>query len=67
MYNKNFNLNIKDLELIETAIDCKINSLLSLKHDKSAKEQIIQLHELKGKLHNQKTWYRPKKGVYISG
>lgn len=51
-YNKNFELDIKDIALIETA----------LRKMPMTKE----VHELLGKIHNQKNWYRPK-GTYVGG
>lgn len=51
--NTQFNLSVRDLELIEQAL---------LKQ-----EQTPEVRALLGKLHNQKNWYRPKDGVYIGG
>jgi len=51
-YNKHFELNIDDIALIEAA-------LRALPASK-------EIHELLGKIHNQKTWYRPK-GAYVGG
>lgn len=51
--NTEFKLSVKDIELIE-------NALLSQK-------QTQEIQDLLGRLHNQKTWYRPKEGVYIGG
>lgn len=51
--NTEFNISVRDLELIEQA-------LLSM-------EQTPEVRVLLGKLHNQKNWYRPKDGVYIGG
>jgi hypothetical protein len=30
-------------------------------------EEVNQIHDLLGRLHNQKVFYRPKSGPYISG
>jgi hypothetical protein len=51
--NTQFKLSVRDLELIEMA-------LLNM-------EQTPDVRALLGKLHNQKNWYRPKDGIYISG
>ena len=51
--NTQFNLSVRDLELIEQAL---------LKQ-----EQTTEVRALLGKLHNQKNWYRPKDGIYIGG
>ena len=51
-YNENFELDLNDIALIETA----------LREMPASKE----VEELLGKIHNQKIWYRPR-GNYISG
>jgi len=81
-YNKNFELDIKDIELIENALHDKVSRLskLRLTHVESTikpvsdlprvkeiDQEIQELNELLGRLHNQKSWYRPKSGPYISG
>ena len=50
--NTQFELSVRDLELIESALH--------------ALEQTKEVRELLGSLHNQKNWYRPKEG-YIGG
>ena len=56
--NTKFNLDVKDLELIESAL-----FLLQLNADNEGKREI---QELRAKLHHQKVWYRPKED-YVSG
>lgn len=57
--NKNFEIDVEDLDLIEMALfDLQVNT-----EDTSVKRAIL---DLRGKLHNQKNWYRPKEG-YVSG
>lgn len=56
--NTKFELNVADLELIESALFHQLT-----KSDEDHKKTI---NNLLGKLHNQKNWYRPKKG-YVSG
>lgn len=56
--NTNFDLNVKDLELVEQAL-----FLLQTNSDNDDKRKI---QELLAKLHHQKNWYRPKKD-YVSG
>lgn len=51
--NTQFKLSVKDLELIELALQ--------------SVEQTREVQELLGKLHNQKHWYRPKNKIYVSG
>ena len=54
--NTHFILSVQDIELIERCLH------EALKESDEAK----RIHALLGKLHNQKTWYRPT-GIYISG
>ena len=56
--NTKFNLNVRDLELIESAL-----FLAQANADDKGKREI---QELRAKLHHQKVWYRPKKD-YVSG
>ena len=56
--NENFKLNVRDIELIESAL-----FLLQANSDDKDKREI---QELRAKLHHQKVWYRPKKD-YVSG
>lgn len=57
--NTEFKLSVSDLSLIESALHEKISS--------SNIDEIERIRELLGRIHNQKNWYRPKQGVYISG
>ena len=57
--NKTFELNVQDIEQIESAL---FFYQTTLKTDKE-KAQVI---ELRAKLHHQKVWYRPK-DRYVSG
>ena len=60
MYNTSFELHLEDLELIEKSLfDMMVNS--------NDEDQIRAIHELLGRLHQQKIWYRPKKQVYVGG
>ena len=56
--NTKFNLNVRDLELVEQAL-----FLAQANADDAGKREI---QELRAKLHHQKVWYRPKKD-YVSG
>ncbi len=67
-YNTTFELNVDDLELIEDAL--RRSKLAQTQADLKAgkvKPEVRQIHELLGKLHNQKTFYRPAKGPYVGG
>ncbi|MGX9354776.1 hypothetical protein ACS3SW_06325 [Roseobacteraceae bacterium S113] len=62
--NRNIELTVQDMELIETA-------LRTVKADRTADDHACgearQIHELLGKLHNQKVFYRPSDAPYIGG
>ncbi len=68
-YNRNFELSTDDLELIENALRANKFALSQtvLKEGEAADEDVRQIHDLLGRLHNQKTFYRPAKGAYIGG
>ena len=80
--NTTFNLDIRDVELIENALNSIIteqsSTIINLADNRNAKPQaecpveikgqISELRDLLGRLHNQKIWYRPKNAVtYIGG
>jgi len=79
--NKRFELDIEDIEIIENCLHREVNRLSHqrLMHVESTivpeeeldcvkgiDDSIKHIHRLLGKLHNQKTWYRPKHR-YVSG
>ena len=55
--NTKFDLSIEDMELIETALQ-------RTQADSPADPR--KVHDLLGRLHNQKVFYRPE-GTYVSG
>lgn len=61
--NENFKLGVNDIAIIESALNERILRLHKLSDASEAKE----IHDLLGRIHNQKIWYKPKKEVYISG
>ena len=80
--NKNFTLDVKDIELIENALNYQINRLAErrrthvestivpeskLEPVKQIDAEITQIRDLLGRIHNQKTWYRPKHGFVGGG
>lgn len=67
-YNTTFELSVSDLDLIEDALRTTklARTRTGLKAD-SSEEDARQIDELLGKLHNQKTFYRPAKGTYVGG
>lgn len=81
-YNKNFELDIRDIELIEQGLNLKLLKLsvqrqthidstivpeAELASVKEIDQQIREIRDLLGRIHNQKIWYRPKDRTYISG
>lgn len=70
--NTKFELSVEDLELIEAALRDSKASLVSKVANidqacPDASVQVRDIHELLGRLHNQKEFYRPKTGVYVGG
>ncbi len=63
-YNKNFELSIEDLERIEDALRDAETRMAQLDQDPAKAREI---HELLGRLHNQKNFFRPKVATYVSG
>ncbi len=61
-YNRNFDLSRDDLELIEAAL-----RRATTREKSEVDIDLRAAHELLGRLHNQKIFYRPKDRVYISG
>ena len=78
-YNRTFDLTIEDVDLIEEALRARGRELsrmrLSLAQQDPADIEAIKVidrdlregEELMGRLHNQKTFYRPRAGSYVSG
>jgi flagellar biosynthesis regulator FlaF len=58
--NTNFNLNVKDLETIETAL-----RLLQTNANDTAKSR--EIIDLLARLYHQKVWYRPASDTYVGG
>lgn len=58
-YNTHFELDVADIEIIEAALRTQMNT--------ASPERQRLIHHLLGKIHHQKTWYRPTDSTYISG
>ena len=81
--NTEFNLGLRDINLIEDAINLVIarrsSAMSALAEDtlenttdmsayREIRHEVAELRELLGRLHNQKNWYRPQTdAVYVSG
>jgi divalent metal cation (Fe/Co/Zn/Cd) transporter len=78
-YNKNFELSVSDAEIIESALREKKRELsdqtfkddhpdrsgVVICHDTA--EQVRSIHDLLGRIHNQKVFFRPSGETYIGG
>ena len=62
--NNNFELTVRDIEVIEQALRAKAGrrGLAIAEGDASTQlhEEMRELQQLLGKIHNQKVWYSPK-------
>ena len=81
--NTEFNLGLRDIDLIEDAINLviarKSSAMSALAEDtlenttdmsayREIRHEVAELRELLGRLHNQKNWYRPQTdAIYVSG
>ncbi|MCK0149141.1 hypothetical protein MWU54_03840 [Marivita sp. S6314] len=78
-YNKQFELTVDDMDLIETALRHTKQSLstelmnqaenpsLPGEEAREIDASVKKITELLGRLHNQKQFYRPRVGAYVSG
>ena len=78
-YNRNFQLSINDVDLIEEALRARGRELCRMRRaladDNPADIEAIRVveedqrkgEELLGRLHGQKIFYRPKSSVFVSG
>lgn len=68
--NKKFKLSIRDIEIIEDALRAKAGrrglAIAMGETSQRVKEEMHEIQELLGRLHNQKNWYRPK-DKFVSG
>ena len=69
--NKNFELTVRDIEVIEQALRAKAGrrgiAIAQGETSPEFKAEMNEIQDLLGRIHKQKQWYRPKKGTYISG
>ena len=74
-YNVNFELSVEDMALIEDALRRKKQALSrkGLTEAEPSAEQsddddpVRKIHDLLGRLHNQKVFYRPRAAAYVGG
>ena len=78
-----FNLGLHDIDLIEDALNSviarrssamslltedKIENTTDMAAYREIRQEVADLRDLLGRIHNQKNWYRPQtKAVYVSG
>ena len=62
--NKNFELTIRDIEVIESALRAKAGrrglAIAEGNVSEKLKEEMHEIQELLGRIHHQKVWYSPK-------
>lgn len=65
--NKNFELSVRDIEVIEHALRAKAGrrglAIASGNVSEKLKEEMHEIQELLGRIHHQKVWYTPKEFV----
>lgn len=71
-YNTNFEMGLKELEIVEHALRFRLNQLSknSISTENTClleKKEISEIQSVLGSLHNQKIWYRPTDTPYVSG
>lgn len=78
-YNKSFELSVDDIDLIEAALRDKKRALSDQAHEERCErsdavvlcqdtaKEVRTIHDLLGRLHNQKVFFRPKRQTYVSG
>jgi len=78
-YNRTFELTISDIDLIEEAMRARGRELCNMRRALTEENpahldsiRVIEAdmragEDLLGRLHDQKIFYRPKQGVYVSG
>jgi len=62
--NKNFELNVRDIEIIEQALRAKAGrrglAIAQGETSQKLKEEMHEIQELLGRIHHQKVWFKPK-------
>jgi|TARA_R110000787_G_scaffold11003_12_gene36869 hypothetical protein len=74
-YNRNFDLSISDIDLIEAALHVTkrdlsmdaLNGTQAMLPVDATEDSLRKIDDLLGRLHNQKIFYRPTKGTYLGG
>ena len=62
--NKKFELSVRDIEVIEQALRAKAGrrgmSIAQGETSLKLREEMAEIQQLLGRLHDQKVWYKPK-------
>tara|TARA_R110002012_G_scaffold23238_1_gene79009 strand:- start:1244 stop:1477 length:234 start_codon:yes stop_codon:yes gene_type:complete len=74
-HNRNFELTIDDIDLIEAALHVTkrdlsmdaLNGTQAMLPADATEDSLRKIDDLLGRLHNQKIFYRPAKGTYLGG
>lgn len=69
-FNKTFELSVEDVDLIETALrqtKSELAGQLVEQENMDFDDSMRLIHDLLGRLHNQKVFYRPQQQTYIGG
>ena len=81
--NTEFNLGLRDIDLIEDALNLviarrsstmsaiagsSVENTTDISSYREIRQEVADLRDLLGRLHNQKNWYRPQsQAIYVSG
>jgi len=69
--NKKFELSTRDIEVIEQALRAKAGrrglAIAQGETSPKLKEEMIEIQNLLGRIHEQKVWFRPKDKTYVGG
>ncbi len=69
--NKKFNLSVRDIEIIEQALRAKAGrrglAIANGETSPQLREELDELQQLLGRIHEQKVWFRPNDKTYVSG
>lgn len=69
--NKKFELDVRDIEIIEQALRAKAGrrglAIAQGETSDKLREEMNEIQELLGRIHQQKNFFRPKSPGYVSG
>lgn len=69
--NRKFELSVKDIEIIESALRAKAGRrgmrIMQGEDVEQLHTEMKEIQDLLGRIHEQKNWHRPGSGIYVSG